>query len=273
MNLSGMRPHSLPSRAAPPRRDGIAARLPRRPSPYTGRVPTWIRRRPRPASPRRPDRREPASVARVELSELRPDPVDYLGQAAATTLALVENAGRAIQAAPTTSAKSALAPLASSLLASHEGMIAALRARGADVDAAMAPFAGDVSEFQRRTQGQDWYEILLTCYLTSGFLIDFFDGLAGGLPEDVRTRVSRLLRADRAEPVLVELLQSGIAQHPRLASRLAMWGRRLVGDTMLVARAAVRADGGDPSSERTELVISELIAQHTRRMDALGLTA
>jgi hypothetical protein len=57
-----------------------------------------------------------------------------------------------------------------------------------------------------------------------------------------------------------------------------MWGRRLVGDTLLVARSAMPA--ADPASgearnneARIEPVFTELIAAHTRRMDGLGLTA
>ncbi|MBC7591006.1 MAG: hypothetical protein H7226_08185, partial [Salinibacterium sp.] len=59
-----------------------------------------------------------------------------------------------------------------------------------------------------------------------------------------------------------------------LAARLAMWGRRLVGDTILVARSALRYTDNHISDEaRIEPVFTELIAAHTRRMDALGLTA
>jgi hypothetical protein len=52
-----------------------------------------------------------------------------------------------------------------------------------------------------------------------------------------------------------------------------MWGRRLLGDTMLVARSSLaiaeRADG----EERVEPIFTEMIAAHQRRMDALGLTS
>jgi LPS sulfotransferase NodH len=70
------------------------------------------------------------------------------------------------------------------------------------------------------------------------------------------------------------MLREAIDAHPRLSSRLAMWGRRLVGDTMLVARSALRFTEDHLSDEaRIEPVFTELIAAHTRRMDALGLTA
>ena len=74
--------------------------------------------------------------------------------------------------------------------------------------------------------------------------------------------------------MLAQQLQDAIDANPRLASRLAMWGRRLVGDTLLLARASLtgaRITGRTRS--RAEPVFTELIAAHTRRMDALGLTA
>ena len=53
-----------------------------------------------------------------------------------------------------------------------------------------------------------------------------------------------------------------------------MWGRRLVGDTLLIARSSLANVGHSRRDEaRLEPVFTELIAAHTRRMDALGLTA
>lgn len=212
-------------------------------------------------------------VARVELADLRPDPDAYLGRAAYLMLALFENVSRAIQAAPTTEAKTELSVVAAPLLAAHEGLVAELRRRGREPADAMEPFSASIDEFHRRTAGQDWFETLVTCYVTSGFLVDFFDALAGGLPDELSQRVTALLEVDAGEAALVRQLRQAIDGNPRLASRLAMWGRRLVGDTLLVARAALQVDGRSLQEDRIEPVFTELIAAHTRRMDALGLTA
>jgi hypothetical protein len=127
------------------------------------------------------------------------------------------------------------------------------------------------------TRGDDWYESLLSCYLTAGFLDEFFSRLAAGLPADQGGRITQVLDADSGEEAMAELLQAGIDANPRLASRLAMWGRRLVGDTMLVARTSLNlsreAARHDSDEARIEPVFTELIAAHTRRMDVLGLSA
>jgi hypothetical protein len=217
-------------------------------------------------------RSEAIDVARVELAELTPTAERYLGQTAYLTLVLFENLGRAVTAAPTTEAKSRLSRAAAEMLTAHEGLVSELSARHDDPVAEMDPFRIPLDEFQRRTQGADWYEILVTCYVTAGFLTDFFIGLSAGLKPGLESRVTSLLTVRDGEAVLVAELRAAIDASPRLASRLAMWGRRLVGDTMLVARSALE-QGGQLPEERIEPVFTELVAAHTRRMDTLGLTA
>jgi hypothetical protein len=55
---------------------------------------------------------------------------------------------------------------------------------------------------------------------------------------------------------------------------LALWGRRLVGDTLLIARAALRPQTLDAAEERkVEPVFTDLLGAHSRRMSAMGLDA
>ena len=85
----------------------------------------------------------------------------------------------------------------------------------------MDPFRAELDDFQRRTQGADWHEILVTCYLTAGFLTDFFEGLAAGLPAGLSERVSIVLDVDKGEELLVEELREAIDASPaaRVAAR------------------------------------------------------
>lgn len=233
------------------------------------------RRRPRGAAPTITPRSQAVAAVRVELVELTPAAEPFLGQAGYITLVLFENLGRAVSAAPTTAGKTALSRAAAQLLQAHEGLVTEMLGLGLDPVAAMDPHRTRLDEYQRRTEGADWAEILVTCYLTTGFLTDFFAGLAGGLPPGLADRVSLLLDVDRAELVLETELRTLIEHSPRMASRLALWGRRLIGDTMLVARSAL-AEGrgaGAAGLDRVEPAFNELIGAHTRRMDALGLTA
>jgi hypothetical protein len=233
------------------------------------------RRRPRGAAPTLTPRSEAVAVVRVELADLTPEPVPFLGQAAYLTLVLFENLGRAVASAPATASKSEVGRVAAQLLEAHQGLVTELRGLGADPVGAMDPFRAALDEYQSRVQGADWAETLVTCYLTTGFLGDFFTGLAAGLPDGLAGRVALLLDVERGEEILEGELRALIEHSPRIASRLALWGRRLIGDTMLVARSAlVRGDGDGAADEaRIEPAFAELISAHTRRMDALGLTA
>ncbi|CAN5177598.1 ferritin-like fold-containing protein [soil metagenome] len=231
------------------------------------------RRRPRATPPVVSPRSETVAVARVQLAELAPSPQAYLGRLGYLTLVLFENLSRAVSTSPSVGAKTRLSVAAAEVLEAHEGLVVEMITLKIDPVAAMDPFRAELDDFQRRTQGSDWYEVLVTCYLTAGFLSDFFDGLAAGLPDALSKRVSSLLDVDTGEEVLQEELRTAIDANPRLASRLAMWGRRLVGDTMLIARSSLAIGREAPGEDRIEPVFTELIAAHTRRMDALGLTA
>lgn len=215
-----------------------------------------------------------ARVDRVELTDLTPALMPYLGQVAYLQLVVFESLSRLVSAANDLNEKAKLSGSAGAALARHQGFVAEIRRRGDDPASIMGPFTASVDAFEKLTRGRDWFERLLSIYLTIGLLNDFFGRLSGGLPDDFGPRAAELLEQDNSPDVIVEILQRAIAADPRLASRLAMWGRRLVGDTLLVARSALHVTGNEESDEsRIEPVFTELIAAHTRRMDALGLTA
>jgi len=240
-------------------------------------VANWFSRTPRRIeAPRVRARSDDQVTTKVDLVEFTPDLQQFLGRAAYVQLTLFENLSRAVSTAPSTSAKTALGRAAELSIAKHRQLAEEITRAGGDPATAMEPYTTAVDTFERSTHGADWLETLVTCYLTAGFLDDFFARLAQGLAPDVRGRVAAIFTGDSGSEVFVQLLTQAIENDPRLASRLAMWGRRLVGDTMLVARSALddRKTGNRKSDEaRIEPVFTELIAAHTRRMDALGLTA
>jgi hypothetical protein len=211
---------------------------------------------------------------KVDLAELTPDLTTFLGKAAYVQLMIFENLGRVVATAPTIEAKTTLSEVAGFALAKHHGLVEEITRHGGDAAGIMQPFAREVDTFQRMTQGHDWYESVTTCYLSAGFLNDFFVALASGLTGSSAARIVALLEADSGEALLSKQLLLAVEGNPRLAARLALWGRRLVGDTMLIARWALKSHSAPGSDDaRIEPVFSELIAGHTRRMDSLGLTA
>ena len=214
------------------------------------------------------------STTKVDISDLTPRVMPYLGQAAYFELAVFESLASAVATAPDLAAREGLSAAAGRALSKHHGLINEIRQRGGEPAVEMGPFAPALDLYRQKTTGADWPEVLLSCYLTGGLLDDFFIRLADGLPGDVGPRIAHLLGEDAGTEVLVHELKAAINADPTLASRLAMWGRRLVGDTLLVARSAMALSSASGTEEsRIEPVFTELIAAHTRRMDGLGLTA
>ncbi|AWB94969.1 hypothetical protein DCE93_04255 [Agromyces badenianii] len=215
----------------------------------------------------------PTDLARVDFTELVPEPVPFLGQAAYIQLEFFESLARSVATAPTLTSKEGLSRAAGVALRKHHAFIAELRRLGVEPVDVMAPFAPAADRFRQASAGADWYELLLGIHVTSGMLDDYFARLAGGLPGEIAARVRGILAEDASSEVLHDELFAAIEAQPGLADRLALWGRSLVGDTLLIARSALRASDSADRAGDVEPVFTELIAAHTRRMDALGLTA
>lgn len=214
------------------------------------------------------------SGARVEFTALAPSPDVFLGQSAYLFLRYAESAARHAHDATDLETESTLAIVAEECFVRFSTLAATLDTLKVDRVAAMSPFIAPTREFERRTRGRNWVERLACTWVTMAFLQDFWRRLAQGLPVKVRADVIAALDNDRMIDVLRTELERRIALDPGLRPGLAMWSRRLIGDTMLMAESALlyganrttRADG-------LGTVFTELIAAHAVRMDALGLTA
>lgn len=236
----------------------------------------WFDRTPRDVarSVLRP-RRVVAEGDRVLLHELGPSTDRFLGQVLSLQLAVLQQAGAALQQSPSLESKAHLVEAVRIVSARYGALVELIEGDGGDPIALMRPFVASSERFARETNGADWYERLLSLHVTNGLLTDFFVAYAGGLPDEDRDAVLRAITRESGHPVLVRELQRAIDENPRLASRLAMWGRRLVGDTLLQMYLAVHGpdDGSVAPAERLEPAFNDIVAAHTRRMDALGLTA
>jgi hypothetical protein len=240
-------------------------------------VATWFaRRRPLAELPRLKPRSERSPVARVDLHDLTPDPSSYLGQAAYLQLVSFQALSSVITADPSLADKQRLAAPAASALEKYEAFTTEIHRRDGDPLEVMAPFTRGAERLYALVQGADWIETLLAVLVTSGLLEDFFIRVSGGLPADLGLRSEQILLTRRkGDDGVLEVLRSEIERDSELTSRLAVWGRRLVGDTLLIARSVLRGYDRLEASEEREIepIFTELIADHTRRMDSLGLTA
>ncbi|MBW9093198.1 hypothetical protein JNB62_05845 [Microbacterium jejuense] len=210
---------------------------------------------------------------RVDFEELAPDIDTFLGQAAYLQLGYFETLTELIQTLPELAEKEAVARAAGAALTKHEALVALIRERGDDPTELMRPFREPLDAFRVATHGVRPQETMLSVHITAGMLDDFYLALSASYAETGR-RVARILQADSDRQAIVEILADTIASDPEWKSLLALWGRRLVGDTLLIARAALRPmTVGSAVEAKVEPVFTELMAAHSRRMDAMALAA
>ncbi|MFT4229750.1 MAG: ferritin-like fold-containing protein [Microbacterium sp.] len=213
---------------------------------------------------------------RVDFDQLAPEVGTFLGQAAYLQLGYFETLSELIASTPSLNEKGALSRAAGAALTKHEGIVALIRERGDEPTAVMLPFREGLDAFRAATHGVRPQETMLSVHITAGMLDDFYLALAASYGDTGR-RVARILRADNDRQAIVDLLAGTIEADEEWRSLLALWGRRLVGDTLLVARSALRHTPGKglvaADEKKVEPVFTELMGAHARRMDAIGLTA
>jgi len=211
---------------------------------------------------------------RVELAEFAPGILPFLGLTAYLQLELYEAATRAVSGAPTLQAKDVLARVAGQTLSKHQRLTAEIRRRGEEPHLVMAPYEHVIEHYVARIDTPDWHQHVLSLYLVGGLFDDFFASLADGLKDGYRGEAIAILSDDEGRADLKALLEAALARDEKLGSWLALWGRRLVGDTLLVSRAVLSlSERRAFDASEVEPVFTELIADHIRRMDGLGLTA
>ncbi|KRB35708.1 ferritin-like fold-containing protein [Microbacterium sp. Root180] len=232
----------------------------------------WQRREPRRKLQLRA-REDLGDATRVDFEELAPEIDTFLGQAAYLQLGYFETLSELIALTPELSDKEALSRAAGAALTKHEELVALIRLRGDDPTDLMLPFREPLDSFRAATHGVRPQETLLSVHITAGMLDDFYLALSASYGETGR-RVAVILQADDDRGAIVDIILRTIDRDPEWAALLALWGRRLVGDTLLIARAALRpATLGAVDEAKVEPVFTELMAAHSKRMDAMDLAA
>ncbi len=152
---------------------------------------------------------------------------------------------------------------------------------GGDLDAQMLSYADVLGDFDARTVARDWWERLMKTYVGYGLVTDFQREVSGHLDADTRAVVDEVLADNGHADFVVDLLAPVIAAEPQLSARLALWGRRVVGEALKLSQnALVRHPSlvallaaGDDDEQEAARALTRLAGGHARRMGRLGLTA
>ncbi|MDN5762701.1 MAG: ferritin-like domain-containing protein [Microlunatus sp.] len=229
------------------------------------------------------------SVAAVVNPELagayRAGAVDLLGIIAYGALSAFERLAEDAHGAPTLPDKVELARVAARQVDHFSAVSAQLSEMGVDVMQAMQPFRAPFDAFHDYAKPKDWYEGLVKAYIGDGFAADFYREVAAFVDVDIRALVFRVLADEGLSDFIVEQVRKGTDADPKLAGRLALWGRRLVGEALSQAqRVAANRDAltslltgtvDRPGMDLAAIsrMFSRLVADHTKRMAKLGLQA
>jgi hypothetical protein len=230
-------------------------------------------------------------VAAATESDLLSDPTyrdavtDLLGVLAYAELIAFERIAYDARMAPTLEDKAALARLATTEFAHFERLQRHLESMGVSTEKAMAPFVIPLEAFHAKTAPSDWSESLVKAYVGDGIAADFYREIAQLLDPRTRTIVLEVLAETGHAEFAVERVRQAIEADPSIAGRLALWGRRIVGEALAQAQA-VCADrdalvtllvGGVPGTgaDLSELMrtFGRITDAHMARMAALGLSA
>ena len=231
------------------------------------------------------------------MSDIRASAVvDLLGMLAFAELLAFDRMASDARLAPDLRRRAILSEMAATEIANYCRLADRLSDLGVDPEDAMTPFVAPLQAYHDQTEPGDWYEGLAKAYVGDSVADDFTREVAQLLDAPDRELVIDVLHDSRHGEFAAEELRQAIGEDPKLANRLSMWSRRLVGEGLSQAmRVAVErpalaillavgvegvgVDGAAPAGDAASAggasgvpaLFRRLTAAHTARMTAVGL--
>ncbi|HEV7211230.1 MAG TPA: ferritin-like fold-containing protein [Blastococcus sp.] len=204
---------------------------------------------------------------------------DLLGVLAYAELTAFDRLAEDARMAPTLAGRAALARMAAAEIGHHARLTDRLTELGVDPTEAMTPFVSALDAFHEGTRPSTWLEGLVKAYVGDGLATDFYREIAEFLPEPDRALVLEVLADTGHAGFAVREVRAAIAADRRVAGRLALWGRRLVGEAITQSQAVIAEHDRLAELIMTGMgdlggvarLIDRITDAHTERMKALGL--
>ena len=211
--------------------------------------------------------------------------IDLLAVLAVSELTAFERMAADSVLAPTFADKASIGELATAEFRHFMALRNRLVELGADPEMAMEPFRQTLEDFHMKTKPTDWLEGLMKAFVGDGIGLDFYREISSYGDPKTRELVHEVCDDLSQAAYVVERIRTAIEEDPKVAGRLALWGRRLVGEALSQAQrvaaerdalAALIIGGVDrPGADLAEIgrMLARLTDNHSRRMADLGLAA
>jgi tRNA-(MS[2]IO[6]A)-hydroxylase (MiaE)-like len=176
--------------------------------------------------------------------------------------------------------KTALAEMAVAEFGHFQLLRRRIEEMSADPQVVMQPFVSAVDAFHARTAPSDWLESLVKAYVGDGIAADFYRAVAEVLDPATKDLVLAVLADTGHAEFVITRVREAVDADPRVAGRLALWARRLVGEALGQAQRVAaereplaRMVAGDAASQLGDIgrMFAQLTDAHSARMSALGL--
>jgi ubiquinone biosynthesis protein UbiJ len=151
----------------------------------------------------------------------------------------------------------------------------------------MTPFVRALEDFHAQTAPSDWFEGLAKAYVGDAIAADFYAEVAQQLDSRTRDVVLEVVGETGFGEYAADQLEAAVSSDPRVAGRIALWSRRIVGAALSEAQRVMEerqalSDLFVPDAEGDELAdqinnlgaaINRVIEKHSARMRRIQLEA
>jgi len=209
--------------------------------------------------------------------------VDLLGAIGYGEISAFERLTEDARMSPSLEDKLAILGMASAQYAKVAPITTRLSELGVDPYAAMEPFREPIDDFHAHTAPSDWWEGLVKAYVGDNLANDFYREFAVHLDAPTRDLIVSTVGDEGRSAFVVDRVRTGMAADPKLGGRLALWGRRIMGEALTQTQhvAATREAlselvAGERSIAGLDLaavgeMFTRITQRHIERMARLGL--
>lgn len=205
--------------------------------------------------------------------------IELLGVLAYGELLAFERMASDARLAPDLQRRAVLSEMAAAEITNYRRLATRLRELGANSEQAMAPYVEPLQAYHDRTVPRDWLEALTKAYVGDGVADDFFREVAAFLAEPDRKLVLEVLHDSHYSEFAATEIRTAIEADPKVANRLSMWARRLMGEGLSQAQSVAAARPtlatlivtGSGDQDGVTALLKRLAMAHGARMSAVGL--